>query len=463
MDAGIILQGRQPDIVNALDRANRARAFQDEAQNANAFRAMLQQNGPGIMRGDEGALNAFSRFDPNAALGVQQTRQGMAFDAERMQMVRDQAKREAAALLQDQDAAQKAAQLAQEANAFKGLAAAYATGNRQAFDQWVAQNGLDVTWETFPMASAAIDGVTEVLEQWTPKTAEPLTDVAKLQADLANGLITQDQFNMALAAKAPRGMSITTPDGFTFTEGVGVGAGVPAGQNPNVTGTPRDSGKLAQKLSEADSATIAAERDAAMSASTLESIANQMDVLAPQLGYTGPLGRSYGAVDDAIGVLPGDSGARGAFRSLSTEAQLTFTEKTKGAITDREMANFAAAVPSLGQTAEGNKTISEVIRAGAKRVQSRAQFMEAYASKVGSLEGAQAAWQKFMDANPVIVAGPDGKVRAAADGDWAAYLPGAGGATFKEMPLEELLRQDPTKMDIETLRQFNLRMDEVGL
>lgn len=472
-DPNIILAGRPYDFAGSFGRGNALASAVLAAKRDAELAQLYRTQGPGIAAGDPGALNALAAFDPNASLGVQQnrlgmdaTRQEMAFSAEKMEMLREQGRMAAQEALKAEGAAAKAAQAAQEAQLLKGLAPLYQTGDRAGFEAFAAQNGIPVTWENYLPAAAMAEGVMDVVNAFNPPEAPaPLTDIAKMRADLAAGRMTQADFDLAMAGKAPRGTSISVgPDGTVqFNEGAGVGQ-LPAGQNPANTGTPRDPGKLATKLSEADSATIAAERDKALNASTLESIAGQMDVLAPQLGYTGPGGKIYGALDDVTGVLPGDSGARGAFRSLSTEAQLTFTEKTKGAITDREMANFQMAVPSLTQTPEGNATISEVLRAGAKRVQSRAQFMEAYAAKVGSLEGAQAAWQKFMDANPVIVADKSGNVRAGADGDWSAYLPGAGvGSDFTQMPLEELLRQDTSNMDLETLRKFNAAMDEAGL
>ena len=184
----------------------------------------------------------------------------------------------------------------------------------------------------------------------------------------------------------------------------------------------RDAEKLGETLSKVDANFMNGLREQASSAGDLESYATQLEALAPDLGYTGPGGGFYGAVDDAIGILPGDKGTRGAFRSLSMDARLTFTEKTKGAITDREMADFARAVPSLNQTRDGNMMIAQVLRAGAKRKQMQAAFFDEYLASNGGLTGAQMAWGQYMREHPLIKRGKDGEISLGAEGDLTRYL-----------------------------------------
>ncbi|MEP5761152.1 MAG: phage tail tip lysozyme [Litoreibacter sp.] len=219
------------------------------------------------------------------------------------------------------------------------------------------------------------------------------------------------------------------PDGRVSAIG---GGGVNVTVNPNApqadTNAPRDAGQFAKKLSDADAATITEERTRARSAGDIESLANQLETVIGKVGYTGPGGEVYGKVDDAIGILPGDSGARGAFRSMAMEAQLSFTEKTSGAITDREMGMFKTAAPNLTQTEDGNSQIIEVMRAGAARVQARAQFMERFAQANGSLENAQAAWARFMDDNPMIESTPQG-LKVMQSGDFNPYLTTQAGGS----------------------------------
>lgn len=69
----------------------------------------------------------------------------------------------------------------------------------------------------------------EVVYAGAPKPAVPQSAIAKLEADLRAGLITQEQYSAALAAMAPQGMSIETgPDGqLRIVQGAGAGMGKP--------------------------------------------------------------------------------------------------------------------------------------------------------------------------------------------------------------------------------------------
>lgn len=205
------------------------------------------------------------------------------------------------------------------------------------------------------------------------------------------------------------------------------GVNVTVQNNPEQTAAPRDAEKTASELSKADVGLLTSARDAATAAEQVDSIATQLETVLPKVGYTGPGGALVGAVDDVVGVLPGDKGARGAARSLSMEAQLTFTEKTKGAITDREMGMFKAAVPGLQQTPEGNQQIVQVMRAGARRVQERAAFYERWMQLRGNLENAQAAWQKYIRENPLISESEEGNMVLNEPADPTPYLPSNSG------------------------------------
>lgn len=244
----------------------------------------------------------------------------------------------------------------------------------------------------------------EVYRQWNPQTGE---------------------WDQVGGAKAPSGMnlSVDSEGNIRFTQG-DIGA---AGRNE---------GTLGKELSKADAALLTTARESATAAEDLNSLANQLDAVVNDVGYTGPGGGIYGAVDDAIRILPGDEAARGAFRSLAMEAQLTFTAKTKGAITDREMSMFRQAVPNLSQTPAGNEEIIKVIQAGADRVRKRADFYEQFLSQNGSLQGAQAAWGRFIDQNPIISEGADGSLMLNETQSFEPYLdPDYRGTAEKREPV----------------------------
>lgn len=178
----------------------------------------------------------------------------------------------------------------------------------------------------------------------------------------------------------------------------------------------RDAAVMGRETSKADAAMLKDERELARGADDMESLANQLEGVIGRVGYTGPGGDLYGRVDDVLGVLPGNTGARGAFRSLSMDAQLAMTQKTKGAITDREMGMFREAVPNLSQTPEGNQQIVKVMRGAARRVKARAVFMEEYLSRNKSLSKAQSSWNRYINENPLVEQTDSGiSVREASD------------------------------------------------
>lgn len=137
-DAGIILQGQPVNVLGAMSAGNQLAAQTQELQRQNALSALYKSQGVGIMNGDPGALNALAQYDPNAALGIKQTQQNMADSTERLQIYREEAKRNAAEHAAKLSQAEKDAQIAQIE---KGVSAALAATSPQQWDQIVTQFG----------------------------------------------------------------------------------------------------------------------------------------------------------------------------------------------------------------------------------------------------------------------------------------------------------------------------------
>jgi hypothetical protein len=138
-DARIILGGRAPDIVNALARGDAARQQRLDFENQNAMRDMIRTQGAGIMAGDQQALNALAQFDPSAALGIQTTRQDMAYRDQQMKVLGETERRAAAEYAKGLTAEQRAA----EAAAMKaGVNRALTAPTPEAFDAMVVELGL---------------------------------------------------------------------------------------------------------------------------------------------------------------------------------------------------------------------------------------------------------------------------------------------------------------------------------
>lgn len=88
----------------------------------------------------------------------------------------------------------------------------------------------------------------QIVYAGTPETPDPQSAIAKLEADLRAGLISQEQYQAALAAMAPQGMSIETgPDGqLRIVQGAGAGMGKPftEAQSKDVVYSTRAQGAL---------------------------------------------------------------------------------------------------------------------------------------------------------------------------------------------------------------------------
>lgn len=279
MNPGIILAGRSPNIFGAYNEGLQVAQNEMAAQQQNALAALYQQQGPQIAAGEPNALAALARQDPAAAFGMQQAQQGMAFEAERMGMARDQARRmaeqasrEAEAWAAGKTAEERAAAKAEADAALASVVIPHAQtiigalggdpAAVQQLGQVAAQYGM--TPEQFIGQAAAIDSVASVLKGVADLMPEPVKpQVGALPqgsymvdpSDPSQGLATipgyepepVTHFRPATPEEAarygaaagqfgsdgrfypinpPTGMSITTnPDGtVSVTQGAGAGA-----------------------------------------------------------------------------------------------------------------------------------------------------------------------------------------------------------------------------------------------
>lgn len=176
LDPSIILAGRPVNVLGAISESNRMAADAYGFNRQREMDSMLKQNGAGIMAGDQNALNALAGYDPAVAMNVQSSRQSMAFDAERMQMAREEGKRRTAEAMATNAANLTAAQIAAERDAItKGLSGAaffYQKQDKAGYQQFLAQAGLNPAkypFEQFPAHAAMFEGALEALDAFAPK------------------------------------------------------------------------------------------------------------------------------------------------------------------------------------------------------------------------------------------------------------------------------------------------------
>ena len=183
MDTSIPLMGQPIDFVGSMTRGVGAAQMQNQANRENALAALYQQQGPQIASGDPAALNALAALDPNAALGVQQTRQGMAGDAERLRLAREAGQREAQRMAAQATAEQVAAEAEKGRNLILQGTAMYEAwtagdqGAGLALNAMLQQHGIQGNAQSFPQIMAVTAGALDTfstLQGMRPKAPDPL-------------------------------------------------------------------------------------------------------------------------------------------------------------------------------------------------------------------------------------------------------------------------------------------------
>lgn len=213
MNAGLILAQQPFNAIASLGQGAQAAQLTNQVQQQNALQNIYQQQGPGILKGDPGALNALAQVDPMAAFKVQSTRQGMALDSERLGVMKQQAG------IQAQEWAMKqplmALQLEQQRLTMQlnGLAGFYASGDKAGYDNAVKTMGLDpqtFSFDSFPAHAAMATGVLDTIKKVQEVKAgpKPQSELGKLNYDKKIGLVAGDgtstQFRPATAEEAAK-------------------------------------------------------------------------------------------------------------------------------------------------------------------------------------------------------------------------------------------------------------------
>ncbi|MBW3099235.1 hypothetical protein [Pseudohoeflea coraliihabitans] len=193
------------------------------------------------------------------------------------------------------------------------------------------------------------------------------------------------------AQKPDSGLSVTLPDGTT----------VQSGRFHN-----QDQKNVANR--------VTAAQDIAASGASLKQTAQMLRHANENVGYSGVGGKAVGALFDGaeqFGVdAPGTPGGRALIKSGGLDVALQQVQKTKGAISNAEMALFMAASPGLQNTPEGNAMLIDMIDAVADRQIQRADAMEQWRQQHGTLDGFEAAWGAHIEQNPIIIQRPDGSI-----------------------------------------------------
>lgn len=70
MNSLIPMQGEGVDVVGSMARGAQARGQMQQAQTQNALTQFMQEQGPALARGEQGAIDGYARFDPAGAFDM---------------------------------------------------------------------------------------------------------------------------------------------------------------------------------------------------------------------------------------------------------------------------------------------------------------------------------------------------------------------------------------------------------
>ena len=238
LNANIILSGQQPDFLGTIDQGNRAAAFETQMTRQNKLAQLYQQQGAGLLSGDQAGINALAGLDPQAASDFQQRHrdnQVQEQEIERSNMVQD---RDFDLRIQDykrkvgvEAAAQEAAQIEQ---AIVQATRYYQSGDLDSINRLLANAKAAPisSLEEFPSVAVQYKAAADALKahddlaagpEWRPATPE---EAAQYGATGGQINAKTGKFD---AEKPADGMRMVSDGqgGFTFEQGAGVTGGPP--------------------------------------------------------------------------------------------------------------------------------------------------------------------------------------------------------------------------------------------
>jgi len=179
MNSSIILAGQPVNALSALNAGTQAAGLAGQVGQQGDLYSLYRDQGEGIANGDPNALNALSRLDPMASLGVQDTRQGMQARDEQMQLARSAGARAAQSHAATMTAAQRAEEAASSRRALEvalpALRQAEQTGDLTSLNQMLRTAGMPAvdTVEDAYIMYMQVEGAVESLETFQGLTQGP--------------------------------------------------------------------------------------------------------------------------------------------------------------------------------------------------------------------------------------------------------------------------------------------------
>jgi len=187
----------------------------------------------------------------------------------------------------------------------------------------------------------------------------------------------------------------------------------------------------AQKPSEEDKLTRKAEFDklkeldaAAEAARGIKGGVATLRDMRKGVSYEGLPGA--GLMSTAAGIF-GHGGGQ-ALEAAATQFKLELSGKLKGAISDKEQSMLNSATPGLGMSDDAAERTLSVYEGAAERAVERGKFYQTWRARNKSLAGADDAWDRYVEQNPVVQTDKDGGLTLNRKnlGNWQRYIPTVG-------------------------------------
>lgn len=157
--------------------------------------------------------------------------------------------------------------------------------------------------------------------------------------------------------------------------------------------------------------------NAANAANIIDSLNRAEQLFTSGAATTGPY----------ISKLPTLSPGTAEFEAISNQLGLEGTKLLKGAISEKENQKVQSTQPGNDRTPKANLAIIQFNRSIMQRTVERAKFDSAWRQTKGTIEGADAAWRRFTQENPVTSSDPnDLSINEQNIGNWQGYITGEG-------------------------------------
>lgn len=320
LNPGIILSGRQPDLVNALVQGTQAAAMQGDTLHMQGYRNALLEHGPGAFQGDQQARAMLAQYDPQAMqgmaqadLGMEATRLGMEQTRQQMRILDENARRQAAEMMRAQG---QAATMAEVEASNRVLQGALMTPDPQ-------------TWDAFVMAQ----GAPELVGQFDNRQA--LAAMAMDMSDVAGMVFAQPaeepaSFTALRMRAAEAGLQPGTPEYQAFMAQGGAESNQMTVYDP-ATGRPiltQGTGNAARPFTEAQSKDNVFFARASGALQALEPVADALASRGERLAEGVPLGlgRELQSEDFQVALNAGNEFLQAILRK-DTGAAITAQEQ----------------------------------------------------------------------------------------------------------------------------------------